>query len=94
MKALELGGCLFSSFLLHLSGNKCNLSGDSHYWAVQVGLTPLTFAWHRLSPLAVLLPVHTFFTMEGGDSKFMNFTLPALKAFLEACSQNVCGNKQ
>ena len=23
------------------------------YWAIQVGLlTPLTFAWHRLSPLA------------------------------------------
>ena len=25
-----------------------------------------------------------FFTMEGGDSEFANFTLPTLKAFLEA----------
>ena len=32
--------------------------------------------------------------MEGGDSKFANFTLPILKAFLEAHSQNVSGNKQ
>ena len=35
--------------------------------------------------------MHTFFTMEGGDSEFENFTLPTLKAFLEACSQNVSG---
>ena len=27
--------------------------------------------------------------MEGGDSEFANFTLPTLKAFLEARSQNV-----
>ena len=60
------------------------------YWAIQAGLlTPLTFARHRLS-----LPVRTFFTMEGGDSEFANFTLPTLKAFLEARSQNVSGNKQ
>ena len=32
--------------------------------------------------------------MEGGDSEFANFTLPNLKAFLEAHSQNVSGNKQ
>ena len=32
--------------------------------------------------------------MEGGDSEFANFTLPILKAFLEARSQNVSGNKQ
>ena len=33
--------------------------------------------------------------MEGrGDSKFANFTLPALKAFFEARSHNVSGNKQ
>ena len=32
--------------------------------------------------------------MEGGDSEFANFTLPTLKAFLEARSQNVSGNKQ
>ena len=42
----------------------------------------------------LLLPVHTFFTIEGGDSEFADFTLPALKAFLEACSHNVSGNKQ
>ena len=32
--------------------------------------------------------------MEGGDSEFANFTLPTLKAFLEARSHNVSGNKQ
>ena len=32
--------------------------------------------------------------MEGGDSEFVNFTLPTLKTFLEAHSQNVSGNKQ
>ena len=41
-----------------------------------------------------LLPVRTFFKKEGGDSEFANFTLPTLKAFLEARSQNVSGNKQ
>ena len=35
-----------------------------------------------------------FFTMEGGDSEFANFTLPTLKTFLEVRSQNVPGNKQ
>ena len=38
--------------------------------------------------------MRTFFTMEGGDSEFANFTLPALKAFFEARSLNVSGNKQ
>ena len=32
--------------------------------------------------------------MEGGDSEFADFTLPTLKTFLEARSQNVSGNKQ
>ena len=32
--------------------------------------------------------------MEGGNSEFVNFTLPTIKAFLEACSHNVPGNKQ
>ena len=32
--------------------------------------------------------------MEGGDSEFENFTLPTLRGFLEARSQNVSGNKQ
>ena len=33
-------------------------------------------------------------TMEGSDSEYENFTLPTLRAFLEARSQNVSGNKQ
>ena len=57
-------------------------------------LTPLSFARHRLSPLAAFIPVRTFFTMEGGDSEVANFTLLTLKAFLEARSQNVSDNKQ
>jgi len=32
--------------------------------------------------------------MEGGDSEFANFILPTLKAFFEAHSHNVSGNKQ
>ena len=32
--------------------------------------------------------------MEGDDSEFANFTLPTLKAFFEARSHNVSGNKQ
>ena len=52
------------------------------YWAFQVGLlTPLTFARHHLSLLLLLLPMHTFFTIEGGDNKFANFTLPTLRHF-------------
>ena len=35
--------------------------------------------------------MHTFFTVEGGDSEFVNFILPTLKAFWEARSQNVSG---
>ena len=38
--------------------------------------------------------LRTFFTMEGSDSDFANFTLSPLKAFFEACSHNVSGNKQ
>ena len=34
--------------------------------------------------------MRTFFTMEGDDYEFVNFTLPTLKAFWEARSQNVC----
>ena len=45
-------------------------------------------------PWLLLLPVRTIFTMEGGDREFANFTLPTLKAFLEARSHNVSGNKQ
>ena len=48
----------------------------------------------RKSFFLFLLPVRTFFTMEGSDSEFAKFTLPTLKAFLDARSQNVSGNKQ
>ena len=59
------------------------------YWAIQVGLlTHLTSAWHHLSPL-VAFTSSTFFTMEGSDSEFANFTLPTLKIFLEVRNQNV-----
>ena len=69
-----------------------------YYWAVLAGLlTPLSFAWHRLSPLAAFTSsvyfVHSE-TLKGGDNEFENFTLQTLKAFLEARSQNVSGNKQ
>ena len=64
------------------------------YWAIQAGLlTPLTFARHCLSPLAAFT-FSVYFTMEGGDREFANFTLPTLKALLVACSHNVSGNKQ
>ena len=36
--------------------------------------------------------MHTFFTMEGGDREFANYTLPSLKAFLEARIYIVSGN--
>ena len=46
-------------------------------WAVQAGLlTSLTFTWYCLNPLAALLLVHTFFTVEDGDSEYVMFTLP------------------
>ena len=64
-------------------------------WAIQAGLlTPLTFARHRLSPLAAFTSGAYFFHNGRGDSEFANFTLPTLKAFLEARRQNVSGNKQ
>ena len=56
------------------------------YWAVQAGLlTPLPFTRHCV-PWPLLLPVRTFFKMEGGDSEFAKFTLPTLKTFLKARS--------
>jgi len=44
-------------------------------------------------PWPLLLPVRTFFKMEGGESEFAKFTLLTFKAFLEL-SQNLSGNKQ
>ena len=78
-----------------VAGRQLVIVRAAAYWAIQAGLlTPLTFARHRLSPLAAFTLGRTFFTMEGGDSEFANFTLPTLKAFLEARNQNVSGNKQ
>ena len=55
----------------------------SHYYSVLV------------ITVVVINGLHcTFFTMEGGDSEFANFTLPTLKAFLEVHGQNVSGNMQ
>ena len=60
------------------------------YWAFQAGLlTPLTFARHLLSPLAAFTSGAYFL-----HSEFANFTLPTLKAFLEARSNNKSGNEQ
>ena len=56
-------------------------------------LTPLTFARHRLSPLAAFTSGAYFVHKEGGDCEIANFTLLTLKAFLEALS-HVSGNKQ
>jgi len=33
--------------------------------------------------LFILLPVRTFFTMEGGDDAFANFAVPTIKAYFE-----------
>ena len=70
-----------------------NLSGDLTDECVDNFMS--FFARHRLSPLAAFTSgAYFLFTMEGGDSEFANFTLPTLKAFLEARSQNVSGYKQ
>ena len=45
-------------------------------------------------PWPILLLVHTFFQMEGGNSELMEFTVSTLKAFFKACSQSGSGNKQ
>ena len=67
----------------------------SSYWVVQARLlTPLTFTRHRLRPLAVFTSGVYFLQSEGGDSDFAKFTVPTLKAFVKARSQNVSGNKQ
>ena len=73
-------------------GQKIDLK-NVNYWVIQAGLlTPLTFARHRLSPLAAFTSGAYFLHKKGGDSEFANFTLPTLKAFLEARSHNVSGN--
>ena len=68
---------------------------EQAYWVVQAGLlTPLTFSPASIKSLGCFYPfppVRAFFSVEGGDSKSANFTLPTLKAFLEARSHNVSG---
>ena len=89
--AAKSAACLDLDLDAHYNWCKCDtLTGPTlGYWAVQAGLlAPLTSV-HWL----LLLPVRTFFTMEGGDSEFANFTPPTLKAFLESRS-HVSGNKQ
>ena len=53
------------------------------YWVIQAGLlTPLTFAWHHLTPMAAFTSGVCFLHRnEGSDGNFANFTLPTLKAF-------------
>ena len=65
------------------------------YWAVQVGLlTPLTFAWHRLSPLAAFTS-GAYFLHNGRRWQWIcKFYTANFKDILEACSQSVSGNKQ
>ena len=66
------------------------------YWAIQAELTnSLDFCPASLKSLGCFYFRCVLFSIkEGGDSEFSNFTLPTLKAFLEALSQNVSGNKQ
>ena len=58
-------------------------------------LTPLVFAWHRLSPLAVFASGAYFLHNGGGGvTEFAKFTVPTLTAFLKARSQSVSSIKQ
>ena len=74
------------------------LQTSPHKWEIQLVLlgssggvvNSLDFCLASLKSLGCFY----FFTLEDGDSEFANFTLPTLKAFLEARSQNVSGNKQ
>ena len=64
----------------------CSLGGAVNSLKFFPGITEV--------PWLFLLPVCTFFTMEGGDSELAKFTVPSLKAFLKVCGQSVSGNKQ
>ena len=55
-------------------------------------LTPLTFAQHCLSPLSAFT-FGAYFLHNGRLWQWTNITLPTLKTFLEARTQNVSGNK-
>ena len=65
------------------------------YWAIQTGLlTPLTFARHRLSPLAAFTSSAYLFHNGRRWQWICEFYTAKSKAFLEAHSHNVSGNKQ
>ena len=53
----------------------------------------LDFCQASLKSLGCFYFRYVLSSLEGGDSEFANFTLPTLKVFLEARSQNVSGNK-
>ena len=75
---------------------KGDLSVHTAYWAIQAGLlTPLTFAPVSLKSLGCFY----FRCVLSSQWKAVKvnlgiFTLPTLKAFLEARSHNVSGNEQ
>ena len=71
-----------------------NCENYSWIYGLRLAQSPGSLGVKCEVPWLLLLPVGTFFTMEGGDSEFANSTLPTLKAFLEARSHNVSGNKQ
>ena len=83
------GGCSFNIQATRVS--------FVYYWAIQTGLLTLFCPASLKSFGCFYIGAYFFFfffAMEGSDSEFANFTLPTLKAFLEARSQNVSGNKQ
>ena len=71
---------------------KCVQATTCMYWAGQAGfLTPLSFIWHHLIPLDVLLPVRTFstqwqWTREVYSANFKrHFWRPVVKVCLATC---------
>ena len=54
------------------------------YWVVQAGLSPLTFIWHRLSPLDVLTSSAYFLHNGRRWQWILKVTAPTLQAFLKA----------
>ena len=68
---------------------------DPGYWAIQAGLlTPLTFAQHRLSPLAAFISGAYFLDNGRRWQWICKFYTANFKGIFEARSQNVSGNKQ
>ena len=62
---------------------------------IQVGLlTPLTFAWHRLSPLAAFTSGAYFLHSGRWWQWICEFYTANFKGILEARKHNACGNKQ